>query len=52
MPDGEDRLVLESWVSRVLRPRYFGGADPRDLGLMVEWDFVDAPSTGAATATQ
>jgi len=52
MPDGEDRVVLETWVSRVMRPRDFGGADPRDLGLMVQWDFVDAPSAGATTATQ
>ena len=52
MPDGEDRVVLETWVSRVMRPRDVGGSDPRDLGLMVQWEFVDAPSTGAATATQ
>jgi hypothetical protein len=52
MPDGEDRVVLETWVSRVMRPRDFGGSDPRDLGLMVQWDFVDAPSAGAATAPQ
>jgi hypothetical protein len=50
MPDGEDRVVLETWVSRVLRPRDFGGADPRDLGLMVQWDFVDSPSAGATTS--
>jgi hypothetical protein len=50
MPDGEDRVVLETWVSRVMRPRDVGGADPRDLGLMVQWDFVDAPSAGATTS--
>lgn len=43
LPDGDRRIVLETWVSRVVRPRDFGGADPRELGLMVEWNFVDAP---------
>ena len=52
MPEGEDRVVLETWVSRVMRPRDFGGTDSRDLGLMVQWDFVDAPSGRGTTATR
>jgi hypothetical protein len=43
MPDGEKRVHLETWVSRVVRPRDYGGTDPRELGLMVQWDFTDEP---------
>ena len=49
MPDGKDRVVLETWVSRVMRPQVFGGADPRALGLMVQWDFVDVSPAGGAS---
>jgi hypothetical protein len=48
LPDGASRVVLETWASRVVRPRDFGLDDPRALGLMVAWDFVDAPARVAA----
>ena len=41
-----DRVVLETWVNRVVRPQDFGSADPRTLGLMVQWEFIDEPPTG------
>jgi O-Antigen ligase len=50
VPDGRDRFVLETWVSRVVRPVDVGMADARTLGLMVQWDFVDAPPAGVAPA--
>jgi len=50
MPDGQPGVVLETWVSRVLRPRDFGVADDRDLGLRVHWDFIDVPPPGAPTS--
>ena len=42
MPESEKRVVVETWVSRVMRPRDYGAADPRDLGLIVQWEFVDS----------
>lgn len=51
VPDGEQRLLLETWVSRVITPRDVGIADDRELGLLVKWDFVDArPADGAPAA--
>ena len=47
VPDGDKRVVLETWVSRSLRPRDFGVADDRELGLLVDWKFVDAPPPGS-----
>jgi hypothetical protein len=46
VPDGHPRIVLETRVSRVLRPADIGVPDPRELGLMVQWEFVDAPASG------
>ena len=46
--DGGKRMMLETWVSRVDRPRDRGQDDPRDLGLLVRWDFVDAPPRNGA----
>ena len=51
LPAGNDRFVLETWVNRVMRPRDYGGADPRDLGLVVSWEFVDAPRIGLITGS-
>jgi len=48
VPDGGRRILLETWVSRVTRPRDLGVADDRELGLLVKWDFLDAPPAGAA----
>ncbi len=44
VPEGEKRIVIETKVSRVLRPKDFGMNDNRELGLLVKWEFVDAPS--------
>ena len=46
--DGGKRMMLETWVSRVDRPRERRQDDPRDLGLLVRWNFVDAPPDNAA----
>ena len=46
VPDGDRRLMLETWVSRVIRPRDVGVADDRELGLLVNWDFLDALPAG------
>jgi len=35
------QVLLETWVSRVVRPRDFGVADDRELGLLVKWAFLD-----------
>jgi hypothetical protein len=40
---GGKRMMLETWVSRVERPSDRGQDDPRELGILVKWDFVDAP---------
>jgi hypothetical protein len=44
VPEGHPRIVLETWVNRVLRPADFGVPDARELGLMVQWEFVDTPA--------
>jgi hypothetical protein len=41
--DGGKRMMLETWVSRVERPSDRGQDDPRELGLLVKWEFVDTP---------
>jgi hypothetical protein len=46
--DRGKRTMLETWVSRVDRPRERRQDDPRDLGLLVRWNFVDAPPDNAA----
>jgi hypothetical protein len=47
VPDGHSRVMLETWVSRALRPRDFGVNDNRELGLIVDWHFLDALPPGA-----
>ena len=49
VPGGRQRILLETWVSRVTRPRDIGVAGDRELGLLVKWDFLDAPPAGRAT---
>jgi O-antigen ligase len=41
--DDGRRMTLETWVNRVTRPGDLGQEDPRELGLLVRWRFVDAP---------
>jgi len=43
IPDDDKRVMIETWVSRTLRPRDFGVPDDRDLGLLVRTRFVPAP---------
>ena len=43
VPDGRAWLLIETAVSRTVRPRDFGVADDRELGMLVRWSFVDAP---------
>lgn len=50
IPGGHQRVVLDTWVSRVVRPADFGLQDSRELGLMVGWDFVDASPLDAPAA--
>jgi hypothetical protein len=47
VPDGRSRVMLETWVSRTLRPRDYGVADDRDLGLKVDWRFLETLPPGA-----
>jgi hypothetical protein len=37
VPTGKPRIMLETHVSRVVRPADFGSPDDRELGLMVKW---------------
>jgi hypothetical protein len=41
LPDGETRVLLETWVNRTLTPRDVGLDDDRELGLIVSWRFLD-----------
>jgi hypothetical protein len=43
LPDGAMRLLVETRVGRAVRPADFGMKDTRELGLLVGWEFVDAP---------
>jgi hypothetical protein len=36
-------VMLETCVSRLLRPADIGIADDRELGMIVKWTFVDGP---------
>ena len=47
MPGDRPRVVLETWVNRVVRPADFGVPDSRELGLMVRWELSDAPAPRA-----
>jgi hypothetical protein len=41
LPENEKRVLIDTWVSRVVHPADFGVADARELGLMVQWTFSD-----------
>jgi hypothetical protein len=47
VPPGEQRVILETWVSRVVNPFEFGVMDGRELGLLVRWRFLDVPAQGS-----
>ena len=40
------RAVIETSVSRTLNPRDFGVPDDRQLGLLVDWKFLNSPPPG------
>jgi hypothetical protein len=42
IPEGKKPVILETWVSRVVRPADYGVQDRRSLGLIVQWEFVSA----------
>jgi hypothetical protein len=46
-PASRRPLVVDTWVSRVVVPRALGLGDPRILGALVAWRFVDAPPANA-----
>jgi hypothetical protein len=41
VPDGHRYVVIDTWVSRVVRPKDLGIEDGRELGLLVKWNFRD-----------
>jgi O-antigen ligase len=43
VPDGEEWVLVETRVSRVIRPSAFGVPDDRELGLLVKWSFLAGP---------
>jgi hypothetical protein len=49
VPDGAMRVLLETRVSRSVRPADFGIKDNRELGLLIDWDFVEVPPDGSET---
>jgi hypothetical protein len=36
-------MLIETWASRVVRPKEFGVPDERELGLLIDWTFVPQP---------
>jgi hypothetical protein len=46
------RMLVESWVSRVVVPRELGIPDDRQFGLMLNWRFVNEPPAGAANVAR
>jgi hypothetical protein len=45
LPPGESRVFIETHVSRLFRPRDFGAADDREVGLLTRWRFVHPVGT-------
>jgi len=48
LPEGQDRVVFDTDVSRTWQPSQFGQADTRELGVAVEADFIGTPSVVAS----
>jgi hypothetical protein len=42
VPNGASRAVIETRADRVVRPTDHGGSDPRELGLLVRWKFLES----------
>ncbi|PWT79963.1 MAG: hypothetical protein C5B57_13020 [Blastocatellia bacterium] len=47
VPEGKQRVIVETWVSHARRPSETGLNDARELGIMVEWEFVAIPPANA-----
>jgi hypothetical protein len=43
LPEGTKQALIDTWVSRTVRPSDLGMADDRELGLAVKWRFDDQP---------
>ena len=43
LPEGEDRVIFETDVSRTWKPSDTGESDTRALGAAIEADFVGTP---------
>src|SRR5262249_39471118 len=43
VPSGSKRVMVETSVDHVVRPRDSGLPDDRELGLAVSWTFVETP---------
>jgi hypothetical protein len=48
LPEGQDRVVFDTDVSRTWQPSQFGQADTRELGVAIEADFIGTPSVVAS----
>jgi hypothetical protein len=51
LPSGERRSIIDTRVNRAVTPAAFGVSDPRELGLMVKWTFLDRAPEGARVET-
>jgi hypothetical protein len=43
LPPGLKTTLVDVKVSRIVRPRDFGFADDREVGVLMKWDFSEAP---------
>ena len=41
VPEGQQRVLIETWVNRTWRPIDYGKEDTRELGAGVRWRFID-----------
>jgi hypothetical protein len=48
IPEGQDRVVFDTDVSRTWKPSDAGQADTRDLGLAIRADFIATPGVVAS----
>lgn len=44
VPDGDKRVALRTWSSRIVKPLDYGVPDDRELGLIVRSEFVPSPA--------
>jgi hypothetical protein len=46
LPASDTRMIVDTWVNRIVRPKDVGVDDNRELGLMVRWNFIDRVPDG------